>query len=81
VRSLYLYSVVTIAMTILVASMNWVVVDMLNHVIDEEMRLIRSGFMRPEDRSITTGVFMALIGGTVAEVSALFFIIVKSMFK
>ncbi|MGP1047297.1 hypothetical protein ACJ8M3_24695 [Serratia sp. CY55921] len=74
-------TIVTLGMAVLVAFMNWGVVDMLNHVIDEELRLIRSGFMRAEDRSITTGVYMALIGGTVAEVSALFFIIVKSMFK
>lgn len=72
---------VTIVMTLLVVSMNWMVVSMLNHVIDEEIHLIRTGFMKPEERSITTGVYMALIGGTVAEVSALFFIIVKSMFK
>lgn len=72
---------VTIVMTLLVVSMNWMVVSMLNYVIDEEIHLIRTGFMKPEERSITTGVYMALIGGTVAEVSALFFIIVKSMFK
>lgn len=72
---------VTAVMTILVVCMNWMVVSMLNHVIDEEIHLIRNGFMKPEERSITTGVYMALIGGTVAEVSALFFIIVKSMFK
>lgn len=72
---------VTLVMTLLVACMNWMVVSMLNHVIDEEIELIRHGLMKAGDRSITTGVYMALIGGTVAEVSALFFIIVKSMFK
>lgn len=72
---------VTLAMTILVAVMNWMVISMLYHVLDEELSLIRSGFMRAEERTVTTSVYLALIAGTVAEVSALFLIIVKSVFK
>ncbi|HFL1867551.1 TPA: hypothetical protein ACG1R7_004885, partial [Salmonella enterica] len=72
---------VTLAMTILVAVMNWMVISMLYHVLDEELSLIRSGFMRADERTVTTGVYLALIAGTVAEVSALFLIIVKSVFK
>ena len=49
--------------------------------IDEELSLIRSGFMRADERTVTTSVYLALIAGTVAEVSALFLIIVKSVFK
>ena len=72
---------VTLAMTILVAVMNWMVISMLYHVLDEELSLIRSGFMRADERTVTTTVYLALIAGTVAEVSALFLIIVKSVFK
>ncbi len=72
---------VTLAMTILVAVMNWMVISMLYHVLDEELSLIRSGFMRADERTVTTSVYLALIAGTVAEVSALFLIIVKSVFK
>ena len=72
---------VTLAMTILVAVMNWLVISMLYHVLDEELSLIRSGFMRADERTVTTSVYLALIAGTVAEVSALFLIIVKSVFK
>ncbi|MCV5532574.1 hypothetical protein OFN26_28225, partial [Escherichia coli] len=67
---------VTLAMTILVAVMNWMVISMLYHVLDEELSLIRSGFMRADERTVTTSVYLALIAGTVAEVSALFLIIV-----
>ena len=72
---------VTLAMTILVAVMNWMVISMLYHVLDEELSLIRSGFMRADERTVTTSVYLALIAGTVAEVSALFLIIVKSGVK
>ncbi|MEB5781680.1 hypothetical protein MXF12_27190 [Klebsiella pneumoniae] len=72
---------VTLAMTILVAVMNWMVISMSYHVLDEELSLIRSGFMRADERTVTTSVYLALIAGTVAEVSALFLIIVKSVFK
>ena len=72
---------VTLAMTILVAAMNWMVISMLYHVLDEELSLIRSGFMQADERTVTTSVYLALIAGTVAEVSALFLIIVKSVFK
>lgn len=72
---------VTLAMTILVAVMNWMVISMLYHVVDEELLLIRSGFMQADARTVTTSVYLALIAGTVAEVSALFLIIVKSVFK
>ncbi|WP_159182814.1 hypothetical protein [Escherichia coli] len=72
---------VTLAMTILVAVMNWMVISMLYHVVDEELSLIRSGFMQADARTVTTSFYLALIPGTVAEVSALFLIIVKSVFK
>lgn len=74
-------TVVTISMTIVVALMNWMVIDMLNMVVAQEMHMISMGSLPPENRTVTTGVYLALIGGTVAEVSALFFIIVKNMFK
>lgn len=45
---------VTLAMTILVAVMNWMVISMLYHVLDEELSLIRSGFMRADERTVTT---------------------------
>ncbi|WP_214295536.1 hypothetical protein, partial [Escherichia coli] len=51
---------VTLAMTILVAVMNWMVISMLYHVLDEELSLIRSGFMRADERTVTTGVYLAL---------------------
>ena len=72
---------VTFAMTAVVALMNWMVIDMLNNVVEQEMHMIAMGSLPPGDRTVTTGVYLALIGGTVAEVSALFFIIVKSMFR
>ncbi len=37
--------------------------------------------MQADARTVTTSVYLALIAGTVAEVSALFLIIVKSVFK
>ncbi|MEY5334005.1 hypothetical protein WI795_24405, partial [Salmonella enterica subsp. enterica serovar Corvallis] len=46
-----------------------------------EMHMISMGVLPAENRTVTTDVYLALIAGTVAEVSALFFIIVKSMFK
>lgn len=72
---------VTIAMTLVVALMNWMVIDMLSSVVTQEMHMISMGVLPPENRTVTTSVYLALIAGTVAEVSALFFIIVKSMFK
>jgi len=74
-------TVVTISMTVVVALMNWMVIDMLSSVVHEEMHMISMGTLPAEHRTVTTNVYLALIGGTVAEVSALFFIIVKSMFK
>lgn len=72
---------VTVAMTVVVALMNWMVIDMLSSVVAQEMHMIAMGVLPPENRTVTTNVYLALIAGTVAEVSALFFIIVKSMFK
>lgn len=72
---------VTIAMTLVVALMNWMVIDMLNSVVQQEMHMILMGSLPADNRTVTTEVYLALIAGTVAEVSALFFIIVKSMFK
>ncbi len=72
---------VTVAMTLIVALMNWMVIDMLGMVVQQEMHMISMGVLPAENRTVTTEVYLALIAGTVAEVSALFFIIVKSMFK
>ncbi|HIA5397336.1 TPA: hypothetical protein ACWQUB_004611 [Salmonella enterica] len=72
---------VTFAMTVVVALMNWMVIDMLGTVVNQEMHMISMGVLPAENRTVTTDVYLALIAGTVAEVSALFFIIVKSMFK
>ncbi|WP_439232753.1 hypothetical protein [Klebsiella pneumoniae] len=72
---------VTVAMTLIVALMNWMVIDMLGMVVQQEMHMIAMGVLPAENRTVTTEVYLALIAGTVAEVSALFFIIVKSMFK
>ncbi|MDT7083372.1 hypothetical protein RQL84_27485, partial [Citrobacter freundii] len=72
---------VTFAMTVVVALMNWMVIDMLGTVVQQEMHMISMGVLPAENRTVTTDVYLALIAGTVAEVSALFFIIVKSMFK
>ncbi|PLR42688.1 hypothetical protein [Chimaeribacter arupi] len=74
-------TVVTISMTLVVALMNWMVINMLSSVVYQEMSMISMGTLPAEYRTVTTNVYLALIGGTVAEVSALFFIIVKSMFK
>ncbi|MBJ3043777.1 hypothetical protein JGB31_23985 [Salmonella enterica subsp. enterica serovar Typhimurium] len=72
---------VTFAMTVVVALMNWMVIDMLGTVVQQEMHMISMGVLPAENRTVTTDVYLALIAGTAAEVSALFFIIVKSMFK
>ena len=76
----WIKSIVTGVMTILVAVMNCAVVYLIYKVAMSEIDLLRSS-EKSIDRMIDGKVYMALIAGTVAEVSALFFIIVRSTFK
>ncbi|HCE4735548.1 TPA: hypothetical protein NGU80_004754 [Vibrio parahaemolyticus] len=74
-------NIVTISLIILVIVMNSVVVCMIWHVVDVELSLISEKSLNPENRIVTDKVILALIGGTVAQVSALFLIAVKSIFN
>lgn len=74
-------TVVILVMTALVCVMNFFVVNLISDVSAQEMLLIEKKSLDASLRAIDSKVYMALIAGTVAEVSALFFIILKSMFK
>ena len=74
-------SAVLLTMTALVFLMNIAVIFIIYKVSEQELQLVTDGVMDASLRVIDSKVYMALIGGTVAEVSALFFIIVKSLFK
>lgn len=74
-------SAVLLVMTGLVFLMNVAVIFIIHKVSAQELFLVEKGVMDASLRVIDSKVYIALIGGTVAEVSALFFIIVKSLFK
>lgn len=74
-------TVVVLGMTALVCAMNFFVIDLISDVSNQEMILIEKKALDASLRAIDSKVYLALIAGTVAEVSALFFIILKSMFK
>lgn len=72
---------VLLSMTVLVFLMNVAVMTMVYKVSVQELQLVKIGVMDASLRVIDSKVYMALIAGTVAEVSALFLIIIKSLFK
>jgi len=72
---------ITIAMTTLVFVMNLIVVGMVFYIAMAEHSAVLSGAMTAESKSVNSSVFLALIAGTVAEVSALLIIIIKSLFN
>lgn len=74
-------TIVTLVLTLLTAGMNFYVINMVQSIATTELYLISTGTLTGADRVIDSTVYLALIAGTVAEVSALFFIVVKSMFK
>ncbi|MNJ33277.1 hypothetical protein D3C77_279590 [compost metagenome] len=74
-------TIVILSMTILVGVMNISVINLISHVSGQEMELVGKKIMDASNRTIDSKVYMALIAGTVAEVSALFLIILKSLFK
>lgn len=74
-------TVVTLTLTLLTAGMNFYVINMVQNIASLELDLVSAGKLAGSDRLIDSKVYLALIAGTVAEVSALFFIVVKAMFK
>lgn len=74
-------TVVTLVMTVLVAAMNLAVFWLVAHVAMVELDLVKAKEIVSVDRVIDSKVYMALIAGTIAEVSALFVIILRSTFK
>ncbi|MNN83802.1 hypothetical protein D3C81_2008910 [compost metagenome] len=74
-------TIVTVVMTVLVAIMNIAVFWLIAHMSMAELDLIKSKDLIAADRIIDGKVYMTLLAGTIAEVSALFVIILKSTFK
>jgi hypothetical protein len=72
---------VTLTLTFLIAGMNFYVIHMVQNIACSELHLVELGKISGADRIIDGKVYLSLIAGTVAEVSALFFIVVKAMFK
>lgn len=74
-------TIVTLALVLLVAAMNWFVIDIVQSILLMDADLLKEKHIQPEDRIVTESVILSLIGGTVAQVSALFLIAVKSIFS
>lgn len=74
-------TIVTLALVLLVAAMNWFVIDIVQGILLIDSELLKEKHIAPENRIITEAVILSLIGGTVAQVSALFLIAVKSIFS
>lgn len=74
-------TLVTLALVVLVAAMNWFVIDIVQDILQSDSDLLAKKLINAEGRIVTTEVLLALIGGTVAQVSALLVIAVKSIFS
>lgn len=74
-------TIVTLALVLLVAAMNWFVIDIVQNILQMDSELLKDKHIQPSDRIVTESVILSLIGGTVAQVSALFLIAVKSIFS
>lgn len=74
-------TVVILSMTILVTLTNLLVMGLIFYASLSEVELLKEKIITGSDRIIDGKVYLALIGGTVAEVSAVFIIILKSLFK
>lgn len=74
-------TIVTLALVLLVAAMNWFVIDIVQEILQMDAELLKSKDIQAADRIVTESVILSLIGGTVAQVSALFLIAVKSIFS
>lgn len=74
-------TVVTLVMVGLVVYMNSMVLSNIDDIARVELSMIAEGKLNHADRVINSSIYLALIGGTVAEVSALLVIIFKSLFK
>ncbi|EPR7090087.1 hypothetical protein ACU79H_004285 [Vibrio fluvialis] len=73
-------NVLTVALIVLVLAMNWYVVDFISELSFMEMDFISKSYIKPEARVVSEKVILALLGGTVAQVSALLFVVVRSSF-
>ncbi|HBC3849626.1 TPA: hypothetical protein KD862_003580 [Vibrio cholerae] len=74
-------TLVTLALVVLVAVMNWFVIDIVQKILEIDKYLLEKKAIEMSGRIVTENVLLALIGGTVAQVSALFIIAVKSIFS
>lgn len=72
---------VTIIMLIVFSFLNWYVIDNINKAVVFDMDSIKSKLYGPEHRLITEKVYMSLITGVVVQASAVFFTIIKFLFR
>lgn len=73
-------TILSVGLLLLVVLMNYSVISLISHISKDEILLLFSGKIEGSDRAVGSSILMALIGGTVAEVSALLFIVVKWFF-
>ncbi|EML0292983.1 TPA: hypothetical protein LNF34_003564 [Vibrio cholerae] len=74
-------NILTVSLILLVLVMNWYVIDYIRTLSFMEMEFISKQLLSPESRVVSETVVLSLLGGTVAQVSALLFVVVKSSFN
>lgn len=74
-------NIISLFLVLLVCVMNGSVMFLLYQMMSQEFTLIDEGKLEPSLRVVNDKVVLALIGGTVAQVSALLVIAVKSIFQ
>lgn len=73
-------TILCIGLLFLVSLMNYFVLHLIGEIAHFEISLLYSGKLPPDSRVVDSSIFISLITGTVAEVSALLFIVVKWFF-
>lgn len=85
-RNLPLYEgvtriIITFVMLLVFVGLNWFIIQNINHAVDFDIEAIKTKLYGPEQRLITEKVYISLITGVVVQASAVFFTIVKFLFR
>ena len=72
---------IAVVMLIVFVVLNWYIIDNINKAVVFDMEAIKSKLYGPEQRLITEKVYISLITGVVVEASAVFFTIIKFLFR
>lgn len=73
-------TILCVGLLSLVSLMNYLVLSLIGEIAHFEISLLYSDKIPPDSRVVNSSILISLITGTIAEVSALLFVVVKWFF-